>query len=158
MDRLADTNVLVRSIERNHPDHQDAVNALERLLRAGDALYITPQNVVEFWNVCTRPIDKNGLGLSPAEAHTETTRLESFLTILPEIPAIYPEWRRLVLTHSVSGVQVHDARIVAAMNTYGIKSILTFNRDDFTRYPGLDILKKFSDESRRSDRRCGAGT
>lgn len=34
----------------------------------------------------------------------------------------------------------HDARIVAAMNTYGIKSILTFNRDDFTCYPGLDIL------------------
>ncbi|MDL2321414.1 hypothetical protein LJC47_03615 [Desulfosarcina sp. OttesenSCG-928-B08] len=26
----------------------------------------TPQNFVEFWNVATRPIEKNGFGLMPA--------------------------------------------------------------------------------------------
>ena len=70
----------------------------------------------------------------------ETGRFEAFLTILPEIPAIYPEWRRLVVQHSVSGVQVHDARIVAALNVYGIKNILTFNLTDFTRYPSLQVI------------------
>jgi len=35
------------------------------------------------------------------------------------------EWRRLVVTCSVSGVQVHDARLVAAMHAYGLQSLLT---------------------------------
>jgi predicted nucleic acid-binding protein len=62
------------------------------------------------------------------------------LTLLPDVPAIYPEWRRLVVTHSVSGVQVHDAHIVAAMNVYGIRSLLTFNGPDFIRYPEIHVI------------------
>jgi predicted nucleic acid-binding protein len=31
----------------------------------------------------------------------------------------------------------HDARLVAAMNVYGIKGILTFNGRDFSRYPSI---------------------
>jgi predicted nucleic acid-binding protein len=120
--------------------HPAAVAALEHLLRAGDTIYVTPQNVIEFWNVCTRPLDKNGLGLSPAEAHRETVQLESFLTVLPEIPAIYPEWRRLVVEHAVSGVQVHDARIAATMMVYGVKNILTFNGTDFVRFTELRVV------------------
>ncbi len=59
---------------------------------------------------------------------------------LPDIPTIHPERRRLVVAHSVSGVRVHDARIVAAMNGYGISSLLTFNGPDFTRYPGIRVV------------------
>ena len=38
----------------------------------------------------------------------------------------------------------YDARIVAAMNTYGITEILTFNAPDFCRFPGLAILDPLS--------------
>lgn len=117
--------------------HPSALAALTVLLASGDRLCITPQNIIEFWNVCARPADRNGLGLSPGEADREASRLESILTLLPDIPAIYPEWRRLVVAHSVSGVRVHDARIVAAMNVYGITTLITFNSPDFTRYPGI---------------------
>lgn len=60
---------------------------------------------------------------------------------LPDTAEIFPEWKRLVGEHQVSGLQVYDARLVAAMNVYGVKSILTFNVDDFTRYPGIQILR-----------------
>src|SRR5688572_22518381 len=117
-----------------------AVAALDRILHGRDILYVTPQNIVEFWAVCTRPIDRNGLGLAPEEAERQTLQLESFLTILPETAVIYPEWRRLVVKYAVAGVQVHDAKLVAAMNVYGIKHVLTFNRDDFERFTEVQVV------------------
>ncbi len=140
MDWLADTNVLLRSTHQTHPMHPVALTALTRLLASGDRVCITPQNIIEFWNVCTRPIDRNGLGLTPGEADREASRVEGLLILLPDIPTIYPEWRRLVVAHSVSGVRVHDARIIAVMNVYGIGSLLTFNAPDFTRYPGIRVV------------------
>ncbi len=140
MEHLADTNILIRSIDQTHPMQAEATAALTTLLRSGERLYVTPQNMIEFWNVCTRPLDRNGLGLSPTEADREASRLEGVLTLLPDVPAIYPEWRRLVVAHSVSGVRVHDARIVAAMNVYGVSNLLTFNGPDFARYPGIQAV------------------
>jgi predicted nucleic acid-binding protein len=140
MEYLADTNVLLRSTHQTHPMHPTALAALTTLLRSGDRLSVTPQNIIEFWNVCTRSVERNGLGLTPGEADREASRLEGLLTLLPDVPAIYPEWRRLVVAHSVSGVQVHDARIVAAMNVYGISNLLTFNGPDFARYPGIHVV------------------
>lgn len=50
------------------------------------------------------------------------------------------EWRRLVVHYRVSGVQVHDARIVAAMQTHGITHLLTFNGDDFRRFSEITVV------------------
>jgi predicted nucleic acid-binding protein len=140
MDCLVDTNVLLRSLDQTHAMHSEATIGLASLVNSGDRVCVTPQNIIEFWGVCTRPLDRNGLGLTPAEADREASRLEGLLTLLPDVPAIYPEWRRLVVAHSVSGVQVHDAHIVAAMNVYGITHVLTFNDPDFTRYPGIHVI------------------
>jgi predicted nucleic acid-binding protein len=46
-------------------------------------------------------------------------------------------WRQLIVTHSVQGKQVHDARLAALMQAHGITHILTLNGSDFTRYPGI---------------------
>jgi predicted nucleic acid-binding protein len=140
MEYLADTNILIRRIDRAHALQAEASTAVRALLRAGERVYVAPQNIIEFWNMCTRPLERNGLGLSPAEADREASRLEGILTLLPEVPAIYPEWRRLVVAHSVSGVQVHDARIVAVMDVYGISNLLTFNGPDFIRYSGINVI------------------
>jgi predicted nucleic acid-binding protein len=66
--------------------------------------------------------------------------IERLFVVLPEIPSLYSEWRRLVIDFGVSGVQVHDTRIVAAMNIHSIKHILTFNTTDFTRFASIGIL------------------
>jgi predicted nucleic acid-binding protein len=39
-----------------------------------------------------------------------------------------------VVQHGVGGSKVHDAKLVATMNVHGIRRILTFNTEDFTRY------------------------
>lgn len=141
MSYLADTNILLRLIEPAHPMHLDAYGAVEALLNRGETVYALPQNVAEFWNVCTRPADKNGLGFSPAKTDVELKKLEAIITVVADIPAIYPFWRSLVVLHAVSGVQVHDARIAAAMIAHGITHLLTFNGTDFKRYPGITVLE-----------------
>ncbi len=35
-------------------------------------------------------------------------------------------------------IQVHDARLVAVMNVFGLTHLLTFNVTDFKRYPAIE--------------------
>lgn len=140
MSFLVDTNVLLRSAEPSHPMYADAVNAINILLGRGEELYIVPQNLVEFWNVYTRPVERNGLGHTATEAHREVNRLKAFFPLLLDTSAIYPEWERLVVAYGVVGVNVHDARLVAAMLVHQLTHILTFNTRDFTRYSEITAI------------------
>jgi predicted nucleic acid-binding protein len=117
-----------------------ALEALNILLAGEDEICLTAQNLIEFWNVCTRPLDRNGLGQDIAQAEAEITKLERIFTILPEIPAIYPQWRQLVFTHQVKGVNVHDTKLVAAMMMHNVTHILTFNIADFKRFSSIVVV------------------
>lgn len=139
-DIQADTNILLRSAEPAHPTHLQAVNAVKTILANGDRVCLIPQNLIEFWNVATRPVDKNGFGWSPAKTDVEISRIESLLTVLPDTQAIYREWRKIVLDNAVLGKQVHDARIVAAMNVHQITKLLTFNLKDFKRFGHITLI------------------
>jgi predicted nucleic acid-binding protein len=137
---LVDTNVLLRFAGRAHPLHP-AVRAAVRKLRAGGhVLQAASQNFVEFWNVATRPTARNGFGLAPADAEWELRLVERVFPLLVDSPAVYPEWRRLVVAYGVSGIQVHDARLVAAMLAHGISHILTLNTADFRRYAPAGVV------------------
>lgn len=63
---LADANLLLRSAQPEHPQHEVARNALSQLHSHGHELVIVPQVIYEFWVVATRPVEVNGLGF-PAE-------------------------------------------------------------------------------------------
>lgn len=130
----------MRSAEPAHPTHSQAVNAVRTLLANGDRVCLIPQNLIEFWNVATRPIERNGFGWSPAKTDVEISRLESLLTLLPDSQAIYREWRTIVLDNLVRGKQVHDARIVAAMEVHQITKLLTFNTKDFIRFGHIVLI------------------
>ena len=134
MSTLIDTNILLRRAQPDHESHSLAVESVAFLLEGGEPVYFTPQNISEFWNVATRPQAQNGLGFSVALAAGEVAKIEQALTLLPDSPAAYAEWKRLVLAHAVMGAKVHDARLVAAMNIHGIRRILTFNTGDFKRF------------------------
>jgi len=112
--------------------------SLKLLHRQNHELCLTPQNVKEFWNACTRPTDNNGLGISVTGTERHTLRLERYFTILPDSALTYAAWRELVLKQQVIGSKVHDAYLVAAMKAYAFRHILTFNTGDFKRY--TDIL------------------
>lgn len=140
MDYLVDTNVLLRFALRSDARHGVVRAAVRELRHRGDRLRVTTQNFVEFWNAATRPAARNGFGLSPAEADRRLRLLERVFFLLPDMPAVYGQWRRLVVTFSVSGVQVHDARLVAAMRANAVTHILTFNTSDFARYAPEGIV------------------
>jgi predicted nucleic acid-binding protein len=137
---LVDTNVLLRSAQPNHPLCSQATHAVAKLLRQKDSVFFCPQNIAEFWNVATRPADRNGLGFSPEEVLREVASLEESLTLLPEVPAIYAAWKRIVQEHKVQGIKVYDARLVAVMNVYAVETILSFNTADFQRYDLISTL------------------
>jgi len=90
--------------------------------------------MIEFWRVCTRPLDKNGYGLTVKQTENRLRLLERHFPILQDEPSAYARWKTLVLAYSVMGKQVHDARVVAAMLVHGVTQILTLNVGDFTRY------------------------
>jgi predicted nucleic acid-binding protein len=137
---LVDTNILLRSAQPNHPSYSQATTAVSRLMRRNDALYFCSQNVAEFWNVATRPSDRNGMGLSIEEALREIRSIEHLFTLLPDIPAVYTAWKRIVEDHRVQGVKVYDARLIAFMGVYAIEGILTFDVADFSRYKKATVL------------------
>ncbi|HZK89796.1 MAG TPA: type II toxin-antitoxin system VapC family toxin [Stellaceae bacterium] len=134
MSVLLDTNVLLRRTQPAHEHHGVAVESVARLLEAGEAVHVTPQNMSEFWNVATRPVAHNGMGFSVAATAAEIAKIEQLLVLLPDIPALYERWKGLVLRHRVVGAKVHDARLVAAMLVHRVPRILTFNTGDFSRY------------------------
>lgn len=136
---LVDTNVLLRFADRSHPLHSLIRDTIRKLRRDGHSLQVTSQNCVEFWNVATRPIERNGFGLTPTNAERLLRLIERLFPMLPDSSKVYPEWRRLVVTFDVSGVQVHDARLVASMKVNGLSHILTLNVEDFRRYTSEGI-------------------
>lgn len=89
---LADTNILLRSAQPAHPAHSDTVTATQLLLRRGESLPVIPQNLIEFWNVATRPADKNGLGVPVRQTQVELTRVKDLFELLPDAPSISPIW------------------------------------------------------------------
>lgn len=131
---LVDTNILVRAVERRNPLLRTARLALIALVRSGEELCVTPQNIAEFWNVCTRPVNLNGLGNSITGTDKLATRVEMFFTVLPDSMEAFRIWRRLVVDHEIKGAKVHDARLAAIMQAHGIERILTFNTGDFKRF------------------------
>lgn len=119
------------------------MESVAKLLANGERVCFTAQNIAEFWNVATRPADKNGIGLPVAIAQGEVAKIERLLTLLPDSPLAYAEWKRLVTRHTVQGVQVHDARLVALTAVHGVRRILTFNAGDFARYD-IEVLQPAS--------------
>jgi predicted nucleic acid-binding protein len=134
---LIDTNILLRIARRSDPHHQLLDTALARLEGQGSTLHYTHQNIAELWNVMTRPVARNGFGLSVPEAEREVRLIEAGMTLLPDGEPVYREWRRIVVQHGVLGVQVHDARLAASMYVHGVNHILTLNVADFSRFSGI---------------------
>jgi len=137
---LVDTNILLRITRRSDPQHELVDGALAKLAEQGTLLCYTHQNIAELWNAMTRPVGRNGLGLSIMEAERQVRAIEAGMTLLPDSATVYREWRRIIVEHAVSGVQVHDARLAAAMYVHQVNHVLTLNVADFGRFTGMVVL------------------
>ncbi len=114
---LVDTNVLLRMTRRSDPHHPPVDAAL-----------------------MTRPVIRNGLGLTSEDGECEVRAIEAGMSFLPDNEAVYREWRKIVTQYSVTGTQAHDARLVAVMYVHKMDHILTLNDSDFARYRGVTSI------------------
>jgi predicted nucleic acid-binding protein len=137
---LIDTNILLRLTRLRDPQHDLIQASMDELIRRGARFVFSLQNAVEFWNVCTRPSERNGFGLSIAETAQSFQFVESIMKLLPDNQQVYSIWRRMVVEHNVRGVQVHDAHLAATMQAHGVDRILTLNRPDFLRYEHVQAV------------------
>lgn len=141
MNILADTNILLRLDDATHPRHAAVQNRIRKLESRGDSLVLVPQTLYEYWTVATRSVAANGLGWQPNEVRDALDRHLALMTLLQDSPDLAIVWLDLVTQHGVTGVNAHDARLVAAMATHGITHLLTFNGRDFRRYAGVTVVE-----------------
>jgi predicted nucleic acid-binding protein len=137
---LVDTNLLTRITRSHDPQSGVARAAIQTLLRRGERLIVVPQNLYEFWVVATRPPGappggRNGLGMTPAQAGHWLRFFQRRFTLLPDRPDLSSLWQALLEAHGITGFRAHDVRFVAAMQSYGITRLLTFNAGDFRGLP-----------------------
>lgn len=140
MNILVDTNVLLRERQTESNQHQQARDALRVLTAQGHILIVTPQVLAEFWNVCTRPSRNNGLGMNTSDVTKVLEQIMELFSLHRDKPEIFDHWLDIIKRNNVKGVQVHDARLVAAMIAHSITHILTFNTKDFKRFQGITII------------------
>ncbi|MGO9255521.1 MAG: type II toxin-antitoxin system VapC family toxin [Bryobacteraceae bacterium] len=138
---LADTNILLRFVQPQHPHCAMVERAVGVFRTRNETMNVMAQNLIEFRAVATRPqASENGLGMTIEMVMKELVVLRRLFSLLPEPASVFEEWERLVTTHRVSGRNVHDARLVAAMRLHGIDRILTFNVTDFARCPRIEAI------------------
>lgn len=138
---LVDTGVLLRAFDRSSPVQKTIFRVFREHWQRGSVFVTSHQNIAEFWNVATRPASaRGGFGLSVDETLKRVQTIEKLGMVLPFTNACYIEWRQILVTHSITGVSVHDARIVATMKSHGIQHLLTLNDADFQRYSGITVL------------------
>jgi predicted nucleic acid-binding protein len=139
---LLDSNLLLRISDRSSRQNRSAKQAVNSLTQSGAFLFITAQNVIEFWSVATRPKAENGLGFTRGQAHRELLGHRAVFTFLPDHAGIFLQWERLIDTYAVEGILAHDTRLAAVALVYKIENFLTFNVKDFVRFSpeGLNIV------------------
>jgi predicted nucleic acid-binding protein len=130
---LLDTSILVRLANTTDVQHMVAAQAVLELHRRREVLHITPQVLIEFRSVATRPKSANGAGLPVLDAEQHAAMFEAKFSLLPDTADIFAAWKSLVAALGVIGKQVHDARLIAVCHTHSVNQLLTFNVAHFAR-------------------------
>lgn len=136
---LLDTNILVRLVLIEDPNHLLVKTAVERLRAANHELCITPQSLRELWHVVTRSATANGAGLPAATAKSIVEELLRDFILLEDGPSIFPTWLSIVSENSITGAGCHDANHAASAKVHAVDLVLTFDLSDFNRFKSAGL-------------------
>jgi len=134
---VLDTNVLLAATDEGRREHARSLFALEKWPALGTAVYISGQILREYLAVATRPVERNGLGLSRVDAVANAAAMRERLHLLDENRHVADRLADLVAQVDCSGKQIHDANVVATALVHGVEAIATANTADFDRYRHL---------------------
>jgi len=74
----------------------------------------------------------------------QVANIEELLTLVPDDPSIYTEWKRIVMDHNVQRVKAYDASLIAVAMVHGVGSILAFTNPDFKRFSNINASRSSS--------------
>jgi len=136
-----DTNVLVYALFADTEHHRAARALLDQAEHDDINFCLTPQVLAEFYAVVTNSRRVTEVK-SPGEALDVIDTLLSLpgMTLLPVPIDIVTQWTRLLRQHPVTGSDVFDVLLAATLRSHGVTRLYTFNRADFERFDGLDVL------------------
>lgn len=136
---LIDANVLIYAMDADAPQHTASRALLESARNTATAVYVTVQILCEFYSIVTNP-RRVLKPRSPADALSALSSLLSFVHVLP-VPANTADvLLDLLRRRPVTGGEVFDLQLVAAMKANGILRIYTYNREDFAVFSELEVL------------------
>ena len=147
-----DTNILVRANVATAPDHQQVIALLRVLRKRRTLLWISQQIIREYIATVTRP----QTFMKPLDIATALGRARYFQThfrVAQDNSLVLGKLFDLLTAVAVGGKQIHDANIVATMQVYSLKSLLTLNPADFNRF--LPYINVLSPEAALVDDRSG---
>lgn len=131
---MLDTNVLLAATDEGRVEHHDALTILNEWAASGTTLCTSGQILREYLAVATRPAERNGLGLKPADAVTNVRAIRERTAFLAENARVADRLQGLLTDVECSGKQVHDANVIATMLTHGVGTVVTINVTDFARF------------------------
>jgi len=136
---FVDTNVLVFANVATAPLYALAGATLRSLEAAGVDLWISRQILREYLATLSRPQSYTP-PLAMATLVADVTRFQGQYSVVEDGPAVTANLLTLLATIPTGGKQVYDANIVAAMQTYGLRRLLTHNVADFARFAKLNTI------------------
>lgn len=134
-----DTNVLVYAHREDSPWHREAYQAVAGLAEATAPWAIPWPCLHEFLAIVTHP----RIYLPPTPLAAALEQIDAWLespglVVLAESGSYWPRLRDLLTASRVAGSEIHDARVAAICQLYGVRELWTADRD-FGRFPGLRV-------------------
>ncbi len=134
-----DTNILVYAGVFESPFHLAALNAIQVREQAGIEMWISRQIMREYLATLTRPQTFT----PPIPISTIIPQVRAFenrFRVAEDGPQVTERLLALMERIPTGGRQVHDANIVATMQAYDIRRLLTHNTEDFERFAAFITL------------------
>lgn len=95
---LLDTNIILRFANSQSLEYNLIRNTISQILLQGGQCFITPQVIIEFWVVATRPVNVNGLGWTVEQTTQAVQMLINQFHLLEETSDVFSIWLNLVKT------------------------------------------------------------
>jgi predicted nucleic acid-binding protein len=130
---FVDTNVLLRSLIDEFPESAACRALVVAQRKAENEMWISRQVVRELLVQLTHPRTLK-TPLTGEQVQSQLEAVFRLFRVADETSITTDTLLMLLREYSVSGKQIHDANIVAAMLANGIDTLLTLNTADFKRY------------------------
>jgi len=140
---FVDTNILASALLPEAPRYFHARGILRRLAEADAEVWISRQVIREYLATMTK-YEQKWSNVTRAALIDAVRTLERHYLVAEELPIVAEQLYFLLGQVPTGGKQVHDANIVATMIAYDVRTLLTYNLDDFKRFGGfIEIADNF---------------